>query len=141
MSPLERIERELRDAVDKAIAAGYRLTTGQWGIAFAPWRGFFVDGGGGCGCALAAWAIVKQPFVPTPQWLGDDELAREWIPLRLGAAVSDEFGWSTSMFRAFTDAWDGDVDPELAEAHPEIVDMAQRLVDEYLLRDKQRGAA
>lgn len=140
-SLIERAERQLREAIDKARAGGFRLTAGEWGVEFAPWRGFFVDAGAGCGCALAAWALVKQPLVPAPQWPGDDRLDRDWVPLRLGAAVSDEFGWSTSAFRAFTDAWDGDVDPELAEAHPEVVDLAQRLVDDYLLRDQQRGAA
>ena len=137
---IQRIERELRSAIELAIARGFRLTFGRWGVMFLPLSGQFLEESDRCGCALAAWAIVKQPLVPTPQWAGDLVPSNEWIPLRLGAATSEEFGWSTSEFRAFTDAWDGDVAPELAEAHPEIGDLAQRLVDEYL-QPEMRGAA
>lgn len=132
MTSIEQVERELREGMDAAIAGGFQLTFGIWGVMYAPGRGFFVEQeGGGCGCALGAWAITKQPFVPEPERM-NDHLGRH-IALRLGAAVSEVFGWSTSELGAFMQAWDGEVDVDLAEAHPEIVDLAQRLAAEYLL--------
>lgn len=136
--PIEGVERQLRAAIDQAIAGGYVLTCGEWGVAYTPWRGFFPATDDRCGCALGAWALIRQPPVPDPYWPGDGLDRDGYVGLRIGAAVSADFGWSSSELRAFTDGWDGDVEPAIAEAHPEVVDLAQRLIEEYLLPTPRR---
>ena len=131
--PLAEVERILRDAIEKRIAAGWKIRRDGWGFWITHEGKWCGDVDGRC-CPLGAWVIEHQPSTGTYETY-DDDLGMDVECVVIGEeeainnATMNVFGWRSDDWSLFTSGVDGD--PEANDADP-LYQLGKRLADEYV---------